>query len=290
VAILLLKIWHFLPVISRNIALAAQNIVTVLQQLSVPLSPEIEQCAKKILDFKEMRKMSEVSPYIEKLWNDPIVKQTFYKYRFKFLDQAEYFMNHCARLSANNTVPIENDVLHARAKTTAVVEFEFTEKGKGFRLVDVGGQRNERRKWMHCFEKVTALIFVASLADYDQTLLENSDINCMLESIKIFGEICNSKWFTNTHIMLILNKLDIFEEKIKYTDPKDYCFPEYTGGLNKDEALKFITQQFSAKNKNPERTIYIKHTCALEKDNIDFIFKNVQQIIFQQNVAEHLTY
>jgi len=81
--------------------------------------------------------------------------------------------------------------------------------------------------------------------------------------------------------MLILNKLDIFEEKIKYSDPKDYCFPDYTGGLNKDEALNFITQQFSKQNKNPERTIYIKHTCALEKDNIDFIINHVQQIIFQ---------
>jgi len=273
----------FKPVILRNIVLSAQNIVAVLQQLQVPLSPEIEQCAKKISDLKEMKQMPEISPYIEKFWNDSIVKQAFYKYRFKFLDQAEYFMNHCPRLCANNTVPIENDVLHARAKTTAVVEFEFADNGNTFQLVDVGGQRNERRKWIHWFEKVTALIFVASLADYDQTLIENSEINCMSESIKIFGEICNSKWFINTHIMLILNKLDLFEEKIKYTDPKDYCFPDYTGGLNKDEALKYIALQFSEKNKNPERTIDIKHTCALEKDNIDFIFKNVQQIIFKQN-------
>lgn len=37
-----------------------------------------------------------------------------------------------------------------------------------FRMVDVGGQRNERRKWIHAFEGVTAVIFVAAISEYDQ--------------------------------------------------------------------------------------------------------------------------
>jgi hypothetical protein len=41
-------------------------------------------------------------------------------------------------------------------------------------LIDVGGQRSERRKWIHCFENVNAVMFVASLAVYDQVLLEDS--------------------------------------------------------------------------------------------------------------------
>ena len=36
------------------------------------------------------------------------------------------------------------------------------------RFLDVGGQRNERRKWIHCFEGVTALIFVTAISEYDQ--------------------------------------------------------------------------------------------------------------------------
>ena len=52
--------------------------------------------------------------------------------------------------------------------------------------------------------------------------------NRMHESLKLFDSICNNKWFTDTSIILFLNKKDIFEEKIKKS-PLTICFPEYTG-------------------------------------------------------------
>lgn len=42
------------------------------------------------------------------------------------------------------------------------------------RIVDVGGQKSERKKWIHCFENVIALIYLASLSEYDQCLEENN--------------------------------------------------------------------------------------------------------------------
>lgn len=46
-----------------------------------------------------------------------------------------------------------------------------------FRVYDVGGQRSERRKWMHCFDDVTAIIFVAAVSAYDQVLYEDATQN-----------------------------------------------------------------------------------------------------------------
>lgn len=52
--------------------------------------------------------------------------------------------------------------------------------------------------------------------------------NRMMESMKLFDSICNNKWFTETSIILFLNKKDLFEEKIKKS-PLNVCFPEYIG-------------------------------------------------------------
>jgi len=52
----------------------------------------------------------------------------------------------------------------------------------------------------------------------------------MQESLKLFDSICNNKWFTDTSIILFLNKKDLFEEKIKKS-PLTVCFQEYSGTL-----------------------------------------------------------
>jgi len=52
----------------------------------------------------------------------------------------------------------------------------------------------------------------------------------MQESLKLFDSICNNKWFTDTSIILFLNKKDLFEEKIRKS-PLTICFPEYAGKL-----------------------------------------------------------
>lgn len=50
----------------------------------------------------------------------------------------------------------------------------------------------------------------------------------MQESLKLFDSICNNKWFTDTSIILFLNKKDLFAEKIRKS-PLTICFPEYAG-------------------------------------------------------------
>ena len=46
------------------------------------------------------------------------------------------------------------------------------------RMVDVGGQRSERKKWIHCFEGVTSIVFCVSLSAYDLVLAEDEEMVC----------------------------------------------------------------------------------------------------------------
>ena len=78
---------------------------------------------------------------------------------------------------------------------------------------DVGGQRNERRKWIHCFDNVDCVVFVASLSEFDQHLYEDETKNRLEEALELFAQISNSKWFASTALILFLNKKDLFEKK-----------------------------------------------------------------------------
>ena len=95
-------------------------------------------------------------------------------------------------------------------------------------MFDVGGQRSERKKWIHCFENVTAVIFLAAISEYDQVLVEDDTMNRVQEALTLFDSICNSKWFTSTSMILFLNKIDLFRDKLGKAPLKDY-FPDYSG-------------------------------------------------------------
>merc|ERR1712106_1272465 len=126
-----------------------------------------------------------------------------------------------------------------RVKSSGIVETKCEIKTMRFRIVDVGGQRSERKKWIHCFEGVTAIIFVVELSGYDLVLAEDEKMNRMIESMNLFDSICNNKWFVETSIILFLNKKDLFEQKIKYS-PLSICFPEYKGLNSYEDCAAYI--------------------------------------------------
>ena len=80
----------------------------------------------------------------------------------------------------------------------------------------MGGQRNERRKWIHCFDNVDAVVFVASLSEFDQVLYEDENKNRLDEALELFAQISNSKWFTDSSLILFLNMKDLFEKKVTW--------------------------------------------------------------------------
>ena len=88
------------------------------------------------------------------------------RFLYSFLDDLD-------RLGRKDYMPTEQDILRTRVKTTGIVEVHFSFKNLNFKLFDVGGQRSERKKWIHCFEDVTAIIFCVAMSEYDQVLHED---------------------------------------------------------------------------------------------------------------------
>ena len=151
-------------------------------------------------------------------------------------------------------------------------------------MYDVGGQRNERKKWIHCFDNVTAVIFVAAVSEYDQVLYEDNTQNRMEEALNLFEEICNSRWFTETSMILFLNKCDLFDKKF-YDVPMSDFFPDYTGGVDITKGYEYILNKFLGKNQSPDsKKIYHHITCATNTDNVRAVFNACKDIILKNNL------
>jgi len=95
-------------------------------------------------------------------------------------------------------------------------------------MIDVGGQRGERSKWIHQFEDVTAIIYCVGISEYDQVIREDGKTNRLHESLDVFTSVCQNEWLAGKPIILFLNKKDIFAEKIKRTN-LNVCFSDYNG-------------------------------------------------------------
>lgn len=85
------------------------------------------------------------------------------------------FCNDVERLWDKNYVPTDQDLLRSRLRTTGITETVFDLGQLTYRMFDVGGQRSERKKWIHCFENVNCLLFLVAISGYDQCLVEDKD-------------------------------------------------------------------------------------------------------------------
>lgn len=189
------------------------------------------------------------------------------------------------RIGQPHYIPSDQDVLRSRVKSTGITETTFVIGELTYRMVDVGGQRSERKKWIHCFENVTTLLFLVAISEYDQVLFEDASVNRLQESLTLFDSICNSRWFIKTSIILFLNKIDLFSEKLPRSPLSNY-FDDYKGGERYDAACQYLLQKFVALNTRADtKQIYTHFTCATETKQIKFVMNAVNNIIMHENLA-----
>ncbi|XP_043570931.1 guanine nucleotide binding protein (G protein) alpha v1 isoform X2 [Chiloscyllium plagiosum] len=221
------------------------------------------------------------------LWADQGVKLAASRgYEFELNDSAHYFFMNINRITSPEYKPTQTDLLRVRLRTTGVIETQFKINNLVIRLYDVGGQRTERRKWIGCFEDMRAVLFVAALSGYDMNLLEEPAVNRLQESLRLFSSICNNIFFRNTSMILFLNKIDLFQEKILHSGRHlRLYFAQYRGAdCDVDSAARFVASQFLSLNRNPAKLIYHHFTTATDTSNIQVVFQVVMDTIIKENL------
>ncbi|KAF1373386.1 hypothetical protein PFLUV_G00260030 [Perca fluviatilis] len=142
-------------------------------------------------------------------------------------------------------------------------------------MFDVGGQRDERRKWIQCFNDVTAIIFVAASSSYNMVIREDNSTNRLRESLDLFRSIWTNRFLKTISVILFLNKQDVLADKIRGVSrlvvSRVRCF-----------------QRISTSSGDGKHYCYPHFTCAIDTENIRRVFNDCRDIIQRMHLRHVL--
>lgn len=191
------------------------------------------------------------------------------------------------RLKDTAFTPTNEDILHLRQRTTGIAETKFKRDKYDWNIIDVGGQRVERRKWVHTQQGLNAVIFFASLVDYDVISEDDKSKTRMEESLEVWREVSKGDALVNLPVILFFNKKDIFPEKLRKSSLKK-TFKAYKGGNDVAKAQAFIKNLY-LKNIDKEspldpNNVKTHFVCALDTENIGLVFGEIMNHILNQRL------
>uniref|UniRef100_A0A7N6BI51 GNAS complex locus n=1 Tax=Anabas testudineus TaxID=64144 RepID=A0A7N6BI51_ANATE len=282
--------------IRKNVKDAIVTIVSAMSMLTPPVplgNPDNQFRAdyiRSIAPLSDFEYTEDFFEHTQKLWEDNGVKACFERAN-------EYQLIDCAQYSVSM-------MTHLLVLTSGIFETRFQVDKVNFHMFDVGGQRDERRKWIQCFNDVTAIIFVAASSSYNMVIREDNSTNRLRESLDLFRSIWTNRFLKTISVILFLNKQDVLADKILAGKSKleDY-FPEYNNYQvppdavpDTDEDPKVIRAKFfirdeflriSTASGEGKHYCYPHFTCAVDTENIRRVFQDCRDIIQRMHLRQY---
>ncbi|XP_062235910.1 guanine nucleotide-binding protein G(olf) subunit alpha-like [Platichthys flesus] len=297
--------------IRKNVKDAVVAIVSAMTSLTPPIpigNPDNQfrvDYINSIAPLSDFEYTEEFFEHAQQLWVDDGIKACFERSNeYQLIDCAQYFLDKLDLVRRPDYTPTDQDLLRCRVLTSGIIETRFQVDKVNFHMFDVGGQRDERRKWIQCFNDVTAIIFVAASSSYNMVIREDNSTNRLRESLDLFRSIWTNRFLKTISVILFLNKQDVLADKILAGKSKleDY-FPEYTNYTvpvdavpDADEDARvarakfFIRDEFlriSLASSDGKHHCYPHFTCAVDTENIRRVFNDCRDIIQRMHLRQY---
>ncbi|KIM31194.1 hypothetical protein M408DRAFT_327479 [Serendipita vermifera MAFF 305830] len=227
------------------------------------------------------------------LWTDPATKQLLKQRRIRIEESSGFFLDDIERIANKAYLPTDDDILRARLRTVGVQEHKLSletgpERGQDWYIYDVGGSRSQRSAWESFFDDVNAIIFLAPLASFDQSLAEDKRVNRVEDSLLLWKSICSSKLLAKVELILFLNKCDLLAKKLESGIRLAKFVPSFKDHPNNLETVtKYFRAKFKAiqKEYSPSPRMFYGHlTSVTDARSTATIVANVHEVVVKGNL------
>lgn len=299
----------YIQCIYNNVREAIISMLQAMKSLEITFdSEDLVETATRILDNYDQKFIYDYNEKFfddcQTLWKSTALQECYERSNeYHLIDNARYFLDKLIVLRHQEYLPDDQDILRCRVMTEQILEIKFKVKDALFHMFDVGGQRDQRRKWIQCFNDATAVVFVTSLSGYNLFLKEDPSKNRLKESLELFEQIWKNRFLKEVSVILFLNKQDLLEEKIKANKFKlETYFPNYTNykpnltaATKKDVSLESqeylralfflrdmfmsVTQTNFVEPSRGSRLCFPHFTCAVDTNHMRRIFDDCRTVI-----------
>ncbi|KAF9268760.1 P-loop containing nucleoside triphosphate hydrolase protein [Marasmius fiardii PR-910] len=229
-----------------------------------------------------------------KLWNDEGIRKLLETQNLRLEDMSGFFLDSLERITALKYVPSNEDILRARLKTIGVTEHRFVLKtgnmlSRDWKVFDVGGARNLVSAWAPYFDDMDAIIFLAPLSCFDQSLAEDFSVNRLEDSILLWRSIVKHPLLQKTELILFLNKCDLLRAKLDSGTQFSQWVVSYGDRPNTFESVaSYMKKKFGTIHKqhsDSPRTFYCHFTSVTNASTTFRILENVKDLIIKQSLT-----
>jgi len=296
----------YVGAVHNNVLTAIQCLVLGMKQLSIKYeNPANENLWRQIEDSSPHTAIgSDECSLISQLWGDAGVHGECYSRRSEFNillnDSAKYFLDCLDRVCGDNYVPSEEDMLRVYVPTLTNVTEVVVESRVSARVLDVC--QENAKKWSAFlggpFFRYRFVLYVVDISEYDKVVHENSEpISCLSQSVTSFKEFVDSQFLHHSRerlvVFVLLNKSDIFKEKIMYSDVKNH-FPAYKGPIQDySSAIAFIKSMFNdcIRYDVTHHCSTVEDICALNSESTKRkLFTLIRDTILMKHIEEPIKF
>lgn len=264
---------HYVPIFYSN---AVTNMRTILQ--SSNLNSKILGPSFDVVQNDGGGNLETVK-HVLNLWDNPLVRQAAKEpdYLKRRTGVEEQLFGLLPEMAQEGWLPTDEQLLLVRMRTTGIVESTMNVGNAVIRTFDVGGQREERKKWIHIFDGLVGVAFFTAPGAFEEALFEDETVNKLQEDFELYQDIAKSRWFVGKHFICILNKMDRFpsEPPLTLSQLKQAC-PFLV------DSLLGVIVEFTGVHMTPEQILSLETSLQGKMDEgetaYDFVHRRFRSV------------